>query len=205
MPGRIAVAVILVVSMVLVLVLYWPAAPPGQPIGTVSGTGAVAIGGPFTLTDSTGNTVTAADLKGSYSLIFFGFIRCPDICPLALQVMTQALEKAGPAADQVRPVFITVDPARDTPDAMASYIANFHPRFLALSGTEEQVRRATQSYRVYAAKAPLKDADGKDTGDYTVTHTGFIYLMGRDGRYIAHFEKDATAEGIAERLRQLAP
>ena len=201
MPARIAVAVTLLAAMFLVLALYLPDSPLRQP--TTAASGEVAIGGPFTLTDTKGNTVTEADLKGRYSLVFFGFTRCPDICPLALQVMTQALDAAGAAGDRVQPVFISVDPERDTPEAMAAYIANFHPRFLALTGTVDQVRTATQSYRVYAAKAPVKDADGKDTGDYTVSHTGYIYLMDRAGRYLAHFQKDTGPEEIARRLGKL--
>ena len=202
MPKRIAVAVTMLAAMFLVLALYLPETRPGQP--STAPAGEVAIGGPFTLTDAEGNTVTDADLKGRYSLIFFGFTHCPDVCPLALQVITQALDAAGPAGDQVRPVFITVDPERDTPAAMTSYIANFHPRFLALSGTVEQIRVATQRYRVYAAKSPLKDTVGKETGDYTMTHTGYIYLMDRAGRYLAHFQNDDGPEVIANRLRQLA-
>ncbi len=207
MPKRIAVALIMLSSMVLVLALYLPGSPLQQFTNgaTPGATGTVAIGGPFTLVDSTGKTVTDADLKGRYSLVFFGFTRCPDICPLELQLVTQALELAGPAADKVQPVFISVDPERDTPEVLGAYIANFHPRFMALTGTVDQTRVATQSYRVYAAKAPLKDAEGKDTGDYTVSHTGYLYLMDRDGRYLAHFQKEATAEEIARRLAQLAP
>ncbi|MSO72554.1 MAG: SCO family protein [Rhodospirillaceae bacterium] len=189
--------------MLLVLALYLPGSPRQQ--STTGATGTVAIGGPFTLVDSKGVTVTDADLKGRYSLVFFGFTRCPDICPLVLQVVTQALELAGPAADKVQPVFISVDPERDSPEVLGAYIANFHPRFVALTGTVDQVRVATQSYRVYAAKAPLKDSEGKDTGDYTVSHTGYVYLMDRDGGYLAHFQKEATAEEIARRLGQLAP
>ena len=202
MIQRIAVALAILIATLLVLVLYHPAMrPPPQGLSS----GAVTIGGPFTLTDTTGRTVTEADLKGQYSLIFFGFTHCPDICPLALQIMTQALEEAGPAAEKVRPIFITLDPERDTAQVMAGYIANFHPRFLGLTGTAEQIRAAAQSYRVYAAKSPLKDADGKEIADYTINHTGFTYLMDRDGQYLAHFGKEAGAQDIAARLRQLGP
>ncbi len=202
MAKRIATAVVIVAAMVLMLVMYLPGMrpQPQAPGGTVSGS--VAIGGPFTLTDTKGNTVTEAALNGRLSLVFFGFTHCPDICPLTLQLITQALELTGPAAETVLPVFITVDPERDTLEAMASYAANFHPRLLALTGTPEQVRLATQSYRVYAAKSPVKDAAGKETGDYTVNHTGYTYLMDRNGKYVTHFSREATAEDIAARLRQ---
>ncbi len=199
---RIAVAVALLGAMALILTLYLPGVRPQPQV--VTGTGTVAIGGPFLLMDAKGNAVTEASLQGHYSLVFFGFTHCPDICPLTLQIITHALEEAGPAAENVQPVFITLDPERDTPEAMAAYVAAFHPRFVALTGTPEQVKTATQSYKVYAAKVPVKDGDGKDTGDYTVSHTGYVYLMDRDGKYLAHFDKDATAQDIAARLRQLS-
>jgi len=203
MLKRIGVAAALLGAMVLILVLYHPgfrAQPPG--VTQVEGTGTVSIGGPFTLRDPDNNIITEANLKGRYSLIFFGFTHCPDICPLALQTVTQALNDAGDAATAVQPVFITVDPERDTPEAMRAYAANFHPRLLALTGTPEQVQGAVKSYRAYAAKAPLKDAEGRETGDYTMNHTGYIYLMDRNGNYVAHFDKDSTAAMITERLLQ---
>lgn len=199
MAKRIAVAAAILAASLLVLVLYLP--DFGRPQTTSMASGTVAIGGPFTLVDTKGNTVTDASLKGRYSLIFFGFTHCPDICPLVLQTMTQALEAAGTAADDVQPVFITVDPERDTPDIMAGYVANFDPRFMALTGTPDQIRGATKSYRVYAAKTPIKDAAGNDSGDYTMSHTGYIYLMDRAGKYVAHFSADAKSEEIAARLR----
>ncbi len=206
MGKRIGTALMLLVGTLVVLVLYLPGIRPQPPATTSStNTGTVSIGGPFTLQDTTGKTVTEADLKGRYSLVFFGFTHCPDICPLVLQNVTRALEDAGPAADQVQPVFITVDPERDTPEEMKAYAANFHPRLLAFTGTVEQVKNAQQAYKVFAAKVPLKDADGKDTGDYSVSHTGFVYLMGPDGKYVSHFDKDADAAAIAARLRQLPP
>jgi protein SCO1/2 len=201
MAKRITIAFLILAAMVLILVLYLPGMRPQQP--STGATGTVAIGGPFTLTDTKGKTVTDIDLKGRYSLIFFGFTHCPDICPLALQTMTQALEAAGPAADKVVPVFITVDPERDTAEALASYMANFDPRFVALTGTQEQVNGAVQSYRGFAAKVPIRDAEGKDTGDYAMNHTGYIYLMDRNGRYAAHFQKDVPVDELAARLRAL--
>lgn len=201
MGKRIAVAVAIMTAMVLILTLYLPGMRPQQP--STAATGAVAIGGPFTLTDARGNAFTDANLQGRYSLIFFGFTHCPDICPLTLQIITQALEAAGPAAEKVQPVFITIDPARDTPEALSAYMAAFDPRFVALTGTTEQVKGAEQSYRVFSAKVPIRDAEGKDTGDYAMNHSGYIYLMDRAGKYLAHFQKDAAPETIAAQLRQL--
>ena len=199
MAKRIAVAVALLSATLLILLLYLPEMRP--PVATTA-TGSVAIGGPFTLTDAKGATVTDVNLKGRYSLIFFGFTHCPDICPLTLQLLTQAIEAAGPDGNAVQPVFISLDPERDTPEAMGAYVASFHPRFMALTGTPEQVKAAAQAYRVYYAKAPIKE-DGKDTGDYTITHSGYIFLMDRNGKYVTHFDKEATAEQITARLRQL--
>ena len=201
MAKRIAIALAILSATVLILMLYLPDMRPQPPVSMVSGT--VAIGGPFTLVDTKGNTVTAADLKGRYSLIYFGYTHCPDVCPLALQTMTQALAAVGPVAEDVQPVFITVDPERDTPEALASYIANFDPHFMALGGTLDQTQAAAKSYKVYAAKEPVKDDAGKDTGDYTMSHTGYIYLMDLDGKYLAHFSSSATPDEIAARLRQL--
>lgn len=201
MAKRITIAFLILAAMVLILFLYLPGMRPEQPSSTSTGT--VAIGGPFTLTDVQGRTVTEVDLKGRYSLVFFGFTHCPDICPLALQVVSQALEAAGPAAEKVQPVFITIDPERDTAEALAAYMANFDPRFMALTGTPEQVQVAEKSYRVFAAKVPTKDAEGKDTGDYAMNHTGYIYLMDRNGKYLAHFQKDTAPDELAARLKQL--
>jgi len=202
MAKRIATLAAILAGMLAILLLYLPGTRPTTTSAPGTVAGVPAIGGPFALTDPKGNTVTEAALKDRLSLVFFGFTHCPDICPLTLQLITQALDDVGPAADSVLPVFISVDPERDTPEMMATYASNFHPRLLALTGTPEQVRAATQSYRVVAMKAPVKDAEGKDTGDYTINHTGYIYLMGRDGKYLTHFSRDATADTLAARLRQ---
>ena len=199
MTKRIAIAVAIIAAMALVLTLYLPRARQVD----VSPQGTVAIGGPFTLVNTKGDLVSEVDLKGRYSLIFFGFTHCPDICPIALQTMTQALRAAGPVATKVQPVFITVDPERDPPEVMAAYLASFDPRFWGLTGTPDQVKGAETSYKVFAAKAPMKDANGQPTGDYTMNHTGFIYLMDRNGAYAAHFDKDASADDIAKRIAAL--
>jgi protein SCO1/2 len=135
-------------------------------------------------------------------LIYFGYTFCPDICPLALQTMTQALEMAGPVAEDVLPIFITIDPARDTAAVIGAYVAHFHPKFLGLTGTPEQVRAAEKSYAVYAAKSATSGPNEKAGGDYVMDHTGRIYLMDRNGANVAYFGKDATAAEIANRLRR---
>lgn len=198
---RVLIAAIILIGTFGVLALYYPdlrpqAPPSGHSVGTVT------IGGPFDLLDGKGNAFTDAQLKGRYSLIFFGFTHCPDICPLTLQVMSQALDLAGPAAEQVTPVFISVDPERDTPDLVGSYVEAFDPRIVGLTGAPEQVAQAMSSYKVFAQKAPLLDADGKDTGDYTVQHSTMIYFMGPDGQYVTHFTNGTAAEDIAAYIRR---
>jgi protein SCO1/2 len=185
----------------LILGLYLPALRqrllPPQETSRTSGT--PLIGGAFRLIDAKGRPVTEALLQGHYSLLYFGFTHCPDVCPLALATITDALKIAGPAAETVLPVFITIDPERDTPQIVGDYVANFHPRFVALTGTAEDIRAVTAAYRVYFAKAA-----GGTPDDYTMGHSDFIYLMGPDGRYVTHFRAEDTALDIANRLRREA-
>ncbi|PWC36186.1 SCO family protein [Azospirillum sp. TSO35-2] len=158
---------------------------------------AVPIGGPFTLTDNHGKTVTDADYRGKYLLIYFGYTYCPDVCPTELGVMTQALDLLGPQADKVQPLFITVDPDRDTVAHMNDYVGLFHPRLVGLTGTADQVREAARAYRVYYAKAPQKDAK---PDEYLMDHSSFIYLMGPDGRFVGVYPAGTTADRIAQDL-----
>lgn len=158
-------------------------------------TGSASIGGSFTLADQHGNTFVEQQLRGKYALIFFGFTHCPDICPAGLSTITNALETLPQAvASQINPVFITVDPERDTSQRMAEYTANFHPDFIALTGTPEAVAEAADNYKVFYEKAGLhQDADG----NYMVNHSGYIYFMGPDGNYIKHFSHNADPEKLA--------
>lgn len=158
---------------------------------------AVPIGGPFTLTDHTGKSVTDADFRGKYMLIYFGYTYCPDVCPTELGVMTQALDQLGPKSEQVQPIFITIDPDRDTVAHMKDYVSLFHPRLVGLTGTPEQVREAARAYRVYYAKAPQKD--GK-ADDYLMDHSSFIYLMGPDGKFVGVYPGGTTADKIVQDL-----
>jgi protein SCO1/2 len=158
---------------------------------------ASAIGGPFQLTDQNGKTVTDADLKGKWSLIYFGYTHCPDACPTALNDISIALEELGEKRDEVRPVFITVDPERDTSEALKLYVTSFDAPILALTGTTEQVAQAAKSYRVYYAKHP------EAGGDYSMDHSSVIYVMDPQGRFTASFTHESSPEQIAERLKKL--
>ena len=162
-------------------------------------TGKALVGGPFTLVDHTGKTVTEKDFRGRYMLVYFGFTHCPDVCPTGLQVMSAALEKVGAKADQVTPILITVDPERDTPEQLASYVPSFHPRLVGLTGSPEQVGAALKSYRVYAKKVD----DPKSAAGFTFDHTSLLYLMDRNGDYIAHITHATPVDRIAERLAKL--
>ena len=161
-------------------------------------TGDVAIGGHFTLKDQQGRTVTHEDLKGHYSLVFFGFTHCPAVCPVALATITEALNNMPKEeVEQITPIFISVDPKRDTVEVMRDYAKNFHPKLLALTGTEAETSQAAAAYKVYHAKV------GEEKGmDYQVDHSGFIYLMDKEGRYLAHFASDIDSDVLAKSLKQ---
>ena len=160
-----------------------------------AGAGAALIGGPFHLTDQNGKARTEADFRGQYLLVFFGYTNCPDVCPTTLQVLTDAMAKLGPAAGKVTPIFITVDPERDTVAALKDYAANFDPRLVALTGSPAEIAAVAKEYRVYYAKS----GEGPN---YGMDHTGLVYLMGPDGAFVTHFTPQATADDIATDLRQ---
>jgi protein SCO1/2 len=162
--------------------------------GPSTSTGVAAIGGPFSLTDQTGKPVTDQTYKGKWLLVFFGFTSCPDVCPTTLNQVAQVMDRLGPLADQVQPLFITVDPARDTPAVLAQYTAAFGPRIVGLTGTPEQIAAAAKAYRVYYAKV--------DQGsDYTMDHSAILYVMRPDGKYEAFFAADAKADDMTAKLK----
>ncbi|WP_407157845.1 SCO family protein [Bradyrhizobium sp. STM 3557] len=155
-----------------------------------------AIGGPFQLTDQSGATVTDKSLQGRPTLIFFGFTHCPDVCPTSLFEISEVLRAMGPDADRVNAYFISVDPERDTPAAMKDYLSSFDPHLKGLTGDPEVMAKVTTEYRVYAKKVPLKD------GDYTMDHTALVYLMDRDGRFVAPFNLKQSPEQAAAELKK---
>lgn len=162
-------------------------------------TGTALIGGPFALTDHTGRRVTEKDFAGRYLLVFFGFTHCPDVCPAGLQVMAAALDQLGPKAEGVVPLFITVDPGRDTPETMKAYVSAFHPRLIGLTGTEADIKAAAKAYRVYFKRVD----DPQSPINYSMDHSAFIYLMDRSGAYVTHFRHSASPDEIAERIGPL--
>jgi protein SCO1/2 len=159
-------------------------------------TAPAAIGGPFQLTDQTGQTVTEKSMLGRPSLVFFGFTHCPDVCPTTLFEMSEVLKAMGKDADRVNAYYISVDPERDTQAAMKEYLSSFDPRLKGLTGSPQQVAKVLSEYRVYAKKVPLKD------GDYTMGHTALIYLMDRDGKFVAPFNINRKPEDAASDLKR---
>ncbi|PDT64884.1 SCO family protein [Bradyrhizobium ottawaense] len=155
------------------------------------------VGGPFQLIDQTGKPRSDGDFRGRLMLVYFGFTHCPDVCPTDLMAIGQALEQLGPDAEAVQPVFITLDPERDTAEHLAEYVPLFHPRLLGLTGSSEAIGAAAEAYKVYFARIPI----GKGANDYTVDHTSFIYLMDRDGKYLGFFPPGTSAERMVEIIR----
>lgn len=161
--------------------------------------GKALIGGAFTLTDSTGKRVTEQSFRGKYMLLFFGYTSCPDICPAGLQLMAGALEKLGPKAERITPVFISVDPERDTPEKLAGYVKNFDPRLVGLTGTPEEIAAVTKAYKVYYAKTPSKE----HPDDYTMDHTSIIYVMDPNGEFVTHFTPATSVDEMAAKLGKI--
>lgn len=155
-----------------------------------------SVGGAFQLVDQNGKTVTDADFKGKPQLVFFGFTHCPDICPTALFEISEVLRRMGPDAEKAGAIFVSVDPERDTPEKLKLYLSSFHPRISALTGTPEQVEAMTRAYRVYAKKVPL------DGGGYTMDHSAIVYLMDKNGQFVAPFNLKRTTDAAAADLKR---
>lgn len=154
------------------------------------------VGGPFQLVDQNSRAVTDQDFKGKPFVVFFGFTNCPDICPTTLFEISEVLKRLGPDADKTAALFISVDPERDTPEKLKDYVSSFHPRIFGLTGTPEEIATVEKEYRVYAKKVPLKD------GDYTMDHSAVVYLMDKQGRFVAPFNLKKSADEAANDLKR---
>jgi cytochrome oxidase Cu insertion factor (SCO1/SenC/PrrC family) len=157
-----------------------------------------ALGGPFSLTDQRGRAVTDRDFHGRVVVLFFGYTFCPDICPTDLQIVAEALDRLGPRADGVQPLFVTIDPQRDSPAQLAEFTALFSPRIVGLTGTPEQIAAAAKRYRVYYAKAKGGDGDA-----YTMDHSAFFYLLDRQGKVAEVLPHATPADRLAAALINL--
>jgi protein SCO1 len=158
-----------------------------------------AIGGPFALESGAGTIVTARDFRGKYMLVYFGYTYCPDVCPTALNSLTAALQKLGPKAKDLAPIFITVDPQRDTPHVMRRYTAAFSPELIGLTGTPEEIAKVATEYRVYYAR----HVTGPGPDDYSMDHSSIIYLMGPDGKFIAPIPAEQSPADMAADISKL--
>ena len=194
MSTRSFVVLIVLLSAVLGVSVY-----AGFSLMQGRGGGSVQVGGPFSLTDQSGRRVTEKDFAGRLLLVNFGYTYCPDVCPTELAAMTAAIDQLGDAAKRVQPLFITIDPTRDTVAQLALYHQNFHPSFAMLTGSEDEIARAARAYRVY-----YKKADSQSATEYLMDHSALVYLMGPDGRFLTHFTPQTTPEQMAaEILKQL--
>lgn len=195
----------MLVSLVVIAIatwIVWRNISDAEPTASnrVSGTTTttVNIGGPFSLVDHRGQRVSDASFRGRYMLIYFGYGYCPDVCPTELATMGSALDELAGQAAAIQPMFITIDPARDTPAFLADYVAQFHPRLIGLSGTADETAQAAKAYRVFYARAKSGDTD-----DYLMDHSSFVYFMGPDGRYLTLFRRGANAKDMAAQIRRL--
>ena len=157
------------------------------------------IGGPFTLQDGAGKTVTDRDFRGKYMLVYFGYTFCPDVCPTTLNAVADAMEKLGPAAAQIRPLFVTIDPKRDSPAVVKQYAAAFGPMITGLTGTPEEIAQIAREYRVYYAE----HRTGPGPDDYSMDHSSILYLMDPKGDFVAPIRADQSGDEIAANLKKL--
>lgn len=174
--------------------------------------GTPSIGGAFTLVDHNGKTVSEQDFTGRHMLVFFGYTNCPDVCPLTLNTLTEVLDKMGKDADQIRPVFVSVDPRRDSPKVIKEYLSNFHKSFIGLTGTEDQVKAAKRTFRIFSEvnhagaehteTGAHKDESSHATGDYLVDHSTVAYLMGPDGKFKTFVRHSASADAMLAKIRK---
>ena len=189
--GLVAIGALLLVGVLLAGGLVWDKWQGSAPT--------VKIGGPFQLVDTRdGKTVTDQNFKGKWLLVYFGYTHCPDACPTALNDLSLALDKLGDKRQAMAPLFITIDPERDTADVMKDYVASFAPDIVGLTGSTDQIGQAEKEYRVYAAKHPTKD------GGYDMDHSSIIYVMDPSGRFVTNFTHETDPDQMAAKLMSLA-
>jgi cytochrome oxidase Cu insertion factor (SCO1/SenC/PrrC family) len=176
--------------------LLWREAETIPAVGHSVSVGSVAVGGPFSLTDQDGRGKSLADFRGRYVLLYFGYTRCPDVCPTTLAVMAAALAKLGMQSGRVVPVFVTIDPARDTPAILKLYVKSFGPNFIGLTGSAAELAKVEREYRVVAVKHALPG------GGYAMDHSSVLYLLGPDGKLAAFYDEAITSDALAKDLRQ---
>jgi len=175
--------------------LIWHESENVPGLGRTVTSGKIEVGGPFTLTDQNGNKRSSAEFHGKYQLIYFGYSFCPDVCPTTLGVISQALDKMGVDQNRIVPIFITIDPERDSPSVLKNYMAAFGPRFIGFTGTPAEIAAVEKAYRVYAKKTPLA------AGGYGMDHSSVIYLVGADGRLVTFYDELISPDQLEKDLK----
>ena len=194
------------IAIAIVYAAMWESSPAGN-VQRVDAarlmnelmSGTAAVGGPFTLTDASGKRVSLADFRGKVVVLYFGYTFCPDVCPTDLLAIARLLDTPGVDREQVQPVFVTLDPARDTPAQLASYVSSFSPRIVALSGTESEVRAVATSYKVFYEKVRAPGS-----AHYVIDHTAFIYIIDPQGNYAGFFPPGTSVERMSTVVRENA-
>ena len=176
--------------------LLWHESEMVPGMGRTITSGRIAVGGPYALTDQDGQPRASTDFHGKYQMVYFGYTFCPDVCPTTLAVMSAALDKMGIDQNRIVPIFITIDPDRDTPAVLKKYMAAFGPRFVGLTGKPDEIAEVEKEFRVYARKQPL--AGGK----YGMDHSSVIYLMGPDGKLVGFYDDPISPEDLAKDLKK---
>jgi len=176
--------------------LIWHESENVPGLGRTITSGAIAVGGPYQLTDQDGKPRASADFRGKYQLIYFGYSFCPDVCPTTLGVISEALDKLGVDAKRIVPIFITIDPERDTPAVLKKYMAAFGPDFVGLTGSPANIANVEKEYRVYAKKQVIEGTSG-----YGMDHSSVIYLMGPDGRLVSFYDELVAPDVLAKDLK----
>lgn len=156
------------------------------------------VGGPFTLTDANGRKRSLASFRGKVVLLYFGYTFCPDVCPTDLVEIARMMKAMGKDARRLQPLFVTLDPERDTPQVLRAYAAAFHPRLIALTGTEDEIRKVATEWKTWFGK--VQPPDGRP---YLIDHTAFTYLIDREGKYLAYFPPGTSGERMAELVREV--
>jgi protein SCO1/2 len=184
-----AVCILVTAALIAGIAGYSTLGPGRMPLSS----GIALVGGPFSLTSHQGKRITNEDFRGKYMLVTFGYTYCPDVCPTELQIISAALDLLGERAKDIQPIYITIDPARDSVAALAQYMPNFHPRYVGLTGTAEEIQAVAKAYRVYYAKVA-----GQGGQDYLMDHSSIIYLMDKQGTFLKHFSYGTDAKQLAE-------
>lgn len=168
--------------------------------------GKAQVGAPFTLTGASGKQmgkrVSLADFRGKLVLLYFGYTSCPDVCPTDLLALAQTVKSLGKAGDAVQPVFITLDPARDTPEVLRGYAAAFHPRLIALTGSEDDIRRIATAYKVFYEKVSYDKKSSERADTYMIDHAAFTFLLDRNGKYVMFFPPGTPPERMVVMVRE---